>query len=135
MVSSSMNAPQIPLATYRLQFNRDFTFAHATQLVPYLAALGITHAYASPYLRARPGSTHGYDIIDHGSLNPEIGSDEDHRPWVGALHGRGMGHILDTVPNHMGVASNDNTWWNDVLENGPSSRYAGYFDIAWRSSP
>src|SRR5262249_15045976 len=101
---------------------------------PYWHDLGITHAYASPYLRARPGSTHGYDIIDHGSLNPEIGSDEDHSAWVAALHERGMGHILDTVPNHMGFASSDNAWWNDVLENGPSARFAGYFAIAWRPS-
>src|SRR5437660_2741588 len=132
MVSSSMNAPQIPLATYRLQFNRDFTFAHATQLVPYLAALGITHCYASPYLRARPGSTHGYDIIDHNLLNPEIGSTEDFEKFVAALRQHGMGHILDIVPNHMGVMGSDNAWWLDVLENGEASGYAEFFDIDWQ---
>src|SRR5213080_562932 len=131
MVSSSMTSPQIPLATYRLQFNRDFTFAHATQLVPYLAALGITHCYASPYLRARPGSTHGYDIIDHNLLNPENGNTEDFEQFVAALRQHGMGHILDIVPNHMGVMGSDNGWWLDVLENGEASAYADFFDIDW----
>ena len=103
--------------------------------MPYLRDLGITHAYASPYLKARPGSTHGYDIVDHGCLNPEIGTEEDYEAWVAALRDAGMGQILDTVPNHMGVGTNENAWWNDVLENGPASRYGAYFDIAWRSSP
>ena len=123
-----------PESTYRLQFHAGFTFRDATAIVPYLQALGITHCYASPYLKARPGSTHGYDIIDHGSLNPEIGTTEDYEEWVSALHEHGMGQIIDTVPNHMGVGTSDNLWWNDVLENGPASRYAPYFDIAWRSS-
>jgi len=127
-----MSSPQIPLATYRLQFNRDFTFADATQLVPYLASLGITHCYASPYLRARPGSTHGYDIIDHDLLNPEIGSTEDFEKFVAALRQHGMGHILDIVPNHMGVMGSDNGWWLDVLENGEASSYAEFFDIDWQ---
>ena len=127
-----MSSPQIPLATYRLQFNRDFTFADATQLVPYLAALGITHCYASPYLRARPGSTHGYDIIDHNLLNPEIGSAEDFEQFVAALRQHDMGHILDIVPNHMGVMGSDNGWWLDVLENGEASSYAEFFDIDWQ---
>jgi (1->4)-alpha-D-glucan 1-alpha-D-glucosylmutase len=126
-----MTKPTIPLSTYRLQFNRDFTFAQATELVPYLAALGITHCYASPYLRARPGSTHGYDIIDHNTLNPEIGSTEDFERFVETLHKHGMGQILDIVPNHMGVMGSDNAWWLDVLENGQSSDYADYFDIDW----
>src|SRR2546423_102502 len=127
-----MSSPQIPLATYRLQFNRDFTFADATKLIPYLAALGITHCYASPYLRARPGSTHGYDIIDHNLLNPEIGSTEDFDNFVAALRQHGMGHILDIVPNHMGVMGSDNGWWLDVLENGEASSYADFFDIDWQ---
>jgi (1->4)-alpha-D-glucan 1-alpha-D-glucosylmutase len=125
---------RFPEATYRLQFHAGFTFRDAQRLTPYLYDLGISHAYASPYLRARPGSTHGYDIVDHNGLNPEIGSQEDYNAWVESLRGHGMGHILDMVPNHMGVASNDNAWWNDVLENGPASRYAGYFDIAWRAN-
>src|SRR3954462_11834954 len=125
----------LPESTYWLQFHAGFTFRDAARIVPYLRDLGITHCYASPYLRARPGSTHGYDIIDHGSLNPEIGSPADYEAWVEASHRHGLGQILDTVPNHMGVATNDNAWWNDVLENGPASRYGGYFDIAWRASP
>src|SRR5262249_5301064 len=95
---------------------------------------GVTHCYASPYLKARPGSTHGYDITDHRRLNPEIGSDEDHAAWVAALHEAGLGQVLDIVPNHMGVG-NDNPWWQDVLENGPASPYAAYFDILWYASP
>jgi (1->4)-alpha-D-glucan 1-alpha-D-glucosylmutase len=117
-----------------MQFHAGFTFRDATQVVPYLAELGITHCYASPYLKARPGSNHGYDIVDHGALNPEIGEREDFDQFVAALHEHGLGQILDTVPNHMGVGTNDNPWWNDVLENGPASRYAACFDIAWRSS-
>jgi (1->4)-alpha-D-glucan 1-alpha-D-glucosylmutase len=124
-----------PESTYRLQFHAAFTFRDAARTVPYLRDLGVSHCYASPYLRARPGSTHGYDIIDHSSLNPEIGSEDDFNAWVVSLKEHGLGQILDTVPNHMGVATSDNAWWNDVLENGPASRFAGYFDIAWRSSP
>ncbi|EAR23430.1 malto-oligosyltrehalose synthase [Nitrococcus mobilis] len=125
-------ASAVPTATYRLQFNRDFTFAQATQLVAYLHDLGISHCYASPYLKARSGSAHGYDIIDHTALNPELGDDQDFERFVGALHGHGMGQILDIVPNHMGVMGSDNRWWLDVLENGRASPYAEYFDIDWR---
>jgi (1->4)-alpha-D-glucan 1-alpha-D-glucosylmutase len=127
-----MNATEIPLATYRLQFNRDFTFRQATEIVPYLAALGISHCYASPYLKARPGSTHGYDIIDHNQLNPEIGTAEEYDQFVEALHQHNMGQILDIVPNHMGVMGADNAWWLDVLENGQASNYAEFFDIDWQ---
>jgi (1->4)-alpha-D-glucan 1-alpha-D-glucosylmutase len=123
-----------PGSTYRLQFHSGFTFRDAARIAPYLSALGVTHCYASPYLKARPGSTHGYDIVDHGSLNPEIGSEEDYNAWIAALAENGLRQIADIVPNHMGVGSNDNAWWNDVLENGPASRFAGYFDIAWRAS-
>jgi (1->4)-alpha-D-glucan 1-alpha-D-glucosylmutase len=123
--------PKVPISTYRLQFNRDFTFRRAAELVPYLAALGISHCYASPYLRARPGSMHGYDIIDHNTLNPEIGSTDDYEYFVGELHRHGMGQILDIVPNHMGVMGADSAWWLDVLENGEASVYAEFFDIAW----
>jgi (1->4)-alpha-D-glucan 1-alpha-D-glucosylmutase len=121
----------IPRATYRLQLNRDFTFAQATAIVPYLAELGISHCYVSPCLKARPGSMHGYDIVDHNSLNPEIGSPEDFDRFVGTLHEHNMGLILDIVPNHMGVMGSDNAWWLDVLENGQSSVYASFFDIDW----
>ncbi|HXZ81300.1 MAG TPA: malto-oligosyltrehalose synthase [Terriglobales bacterium] len=126
-----MKARTIPVATYRLQFNREFTFRQAAELVPYLKELGISHCYASPYLRARPGSTHGYDIIDHNTLNPEIGSREDFEHFVSTLHEHGMSHILDVVPNHMGVMGSDNAWWLDVLEDGEASVYAEYFDIDW----
>ncbi|MGH9530564.1 MAG: malto-oligosyltrehalose synthase, partial [Terriglobales bacterium] len=126
-----MTKARIPLSTYRLQFSRDFTFAQATDLVPYLAALGVSHCYASPYLRARPGSTHGYDIIDHNKLNPEIGTYDDFERFVATLQHHGMGQILDIVPNHMGVMGTDNAWWLDVLENGEASDYAGFFDIDW----
>ena len=127
-----MNLPGIPSATYRLQFNRNFTFAQAAELVPYLAALGISHVYASPYLRARPGSMHGYDIIDHKQLNPEVGTPEEFERFVEALHQHGMGQILDIVPNHMAVMGSDNAWWLDVLENGENSNYAQFFDIDWQ---
>lgn len=123
--------PLIPRATYRLQFNRDFTFAAAAEIVPYLAGLGISHCYASPYLKARPGSSHGYDIVDHGAFNPEIGSPDDFERFVAALREHGMHHILDIVPNHMGVMGADNAWWLDVLENGPASAYGRFFDIDW----
>src|SRR6185437_1183557 len=125
------NSARIPLATYRMQFHHAFTFAQATEIVPYLAALGISHCYASPYLRARPGSMHGYDIIDHHHLNPEIGTAEEYDRFVAVLHEHGMGQILDIVPNHMGIMGSDNEWWLDVLENGESSNYADFFDIDW----
>jgi (1->4)-alpha-D-glucan 1-alpha-D-glucosylmutase len=121
----------IPLTTYRLQLNHNFTFAQATEIVPYLSTLGISHCYVSPCLKARAGSMHGYDIVDHNSLNPEIGSPEDFDRFVNALHKHGMGLILDIVPNHMGVMGSDNAWWLDVLENGESSVYASFFDIDW----
>ncbi len=123
---------QIPRATYRLQLNRDFTFNQAKAIVPYLSALGISHCYISPCLKARPGSLHGYDIVDHNSLNPEIGSPEEFDQFVTTLHEHDMGLILDIVPNHMGVMGGDNAWWLDVLENGEASPYACFFDIDWR---
>lgn len=121
----------VPTATYRFQFNKDFTFRNARDLVPYLSALGITHLYASPYFKAAPGSTHGYDICNHNELNPELGTTEDFEALVEALREHGMGQIVDFVPNHMGIAMGTNAWWQDVLENGPSSAYAPYFDIDW----
>ena len=121
----------IPRATYRVQLHRDFTFNDVTALVPYLDALGISHVYCSPYLRARPGSRHGYDIVDHRMLNPEIGSREDFDRMVEVLARHGMSHLCDVVPNHMAVMGADNAWWMDVLENGPSSAYSTFFDIDW----
>jgi (1->4)-alpha-D-glucan 1-alpha-D-glucosylmutase len=118
-------------ATYRLQFHGGFTFRDAAALVPYLADLGISHVYASPITEARPGSGHGYDIVNHNRLNPEIGTEEDFRALVATLHRHGMGLLLDFVPNHMGVGGRDNAWWLDVLEWGRESPFAGYFDINW----
>jgi len=123
--------PRVPVATYRLQFNARFTFEDARQILPYLEALGVSDVYTSSYLGARPGSMHGYDITNHNALNPEIGTQDAYDRFVGALHSRGMGQILDVVPNHMGIAAGCNPWWNDVLENGPSSPYAEFFDIDW----
>lgn len=123
----------IPRATYRLQLNRDFRLSQALDLLPYLDALGVSHCYLSPILKARPGSTHGYDITDHSSLNPEIAGAEDFEQFVAELDRRGMGQIMDIVPNHMGIMGADNHWWLDVLENGPASPFAGYFDIDWYS--
>lgn len=123
--------PRIPVATYRIQLNRTFTFQDATQLISYLDDLGITDLYCSPYFRAVPGSLHGYDVVDPTTLNPEIGSEDDYRAMIDELHRRGMGHLLDVVPNHMGITQQINAWWQDVLENGPISPYASFFDIDW----
>ena len=119
-----------PRATYRLQMTPTFGFRAAEAVVPYLAELGISHVYASPYLRARSGSQHGYDVIDYNALNPELGTDADHASWIASAQTAGLGHILDFVPNHMGVGA-DNPWWNDVLTWGERSPYAAYFDIDW----
>ncbi|MBU8542104.1 MULTISPECIES: malto-oligosyltrehalose synthase [Roseomonadaceae] len=128
-----MNETVIPRATYRLQFHAGFRFADAARLAPYLARLGISHVYASPWLKARPGSTHGYDIVDHAALNPELGSEADFRAMVAAFMENGLGQIVDFVPNHMGVGGADNPWWLHVLEWGPESDCAGWFDIDWRA--
>jgi maltooligosyltrehalose synthase len=127
-----MHPATLPTATYRLQFNAGFTFEDATGLVDYLGALGISHCYASNYLKAVPGSTHGYDVADPTQLNPEIGDERAYASWVATLRTHGMGHIIDLVPNHMGIARSANPWWQDVLENGESSRFAAVFDIDWQ---
>ncbi len=122
-----------PRATYRLQFNRDFTLRQAIALVPYLHELGISHLYASPLLKACAGSTHGYDVCDCSQLNPEIGTEAELESLVATLHAHDMGLVLDIVPNHM-AASPENPWWRDVLMHGRASRYANHFDIDWDSS-
>jgi (1->4)-alpha-D-glucan 1-alpha-D-glucosylmutase len=122
---------RIPVSTYRLQLHRGFTFRDAAALVPYLAQLGVTDCYCSPYLQARPGSLHGYDITDHTRLNPELGSEADYQALVDGLARHHMGQVLDFVPNHMGVHPVHNHWWRDVLENGHASPYARFFDIDW----
>jgi (1->4)-alpha-D-glucan 1-alpha-D-glucosylmutase len=124
--------PRIPICTYRLQFSRWFTFSEAREIVPYLHTLGVTDIYASPYFQASPDSLHGYDITDHNKLNAAIGSRADYDTWIAELRAHSMGQVLDFVPNHVGIADSRNQWWMDVLENGPSSRYAPYFDIDWR---
>ncbi|MGI8759509.1 MAG: malto-oligosyltrehalose synthase [Acidimicrobiales bacterium] len=119
-----------PLATYRLQLQPGFGFDDAAAVAPYLAALGITHVYTSPVLQAVPGSTHGYDVVDHSRVNDELGGEAAHRRFCSALAAAGLGQVLDIVPNHMAITTG-NAWWADVLENGPSSRWAAYFDVDW----
>jgi (1->4)-alpha-D-glucan 1-alpha-D-glucosylmutase len=120
-------------ATYRLQFHKDFGFDKAAQIAPYLARLGVSHIYASPWLKARPGSLHGYDIVDHHALNPELGCQAQFDAMIAAFRANGLRAIMDFVPNHMGVGGSDNPLWLDVLEWGPDSAHAGWFDIDWQS--
>ncbi|MBV9647721.1 MAG: malto-oligosyltrehalose synthase, partial [Candidatus Eremiobacteraeota bacterium] len=122
--------PTVPSATYRLQFHGGFRFTDAQRIVPYLHALGISHVYASPIFAARPGSTHGYDVVDHAALNPELGTRADFEDFVAELHRSAMGLVVDFVPNHTGIGA-ENPWWQDVLEWGRASPYAAFFDIDW----
>jgi len=122
-----------PRATYRLQMRAGFGFREAAAIAPYLARLGISHAYLSPIFKARTGSPHGYDITDHAELNPELGSEADYAAMIEAFQRDGLGCILDVVPNHMGVGGADNPLWLDALEWGQESRYAGWFDIDWQA--
>jgi len=122
---------RIPVSTYRLQFNSHFRFSDAREIISYLHSLGISDIYASPYFKASKGSLHGYDILDQNSLNPEVGSKDEYEALVGELKQWGMGQILDIVPNHMCIEGQGNAYWMDVLENGPSSPYARFFDIDW----
>src|SRR5215813_1894759 len=120
-----------PLSTYRLQFHSGFRFEDARGLAGYLHALGISHIYSSPVLRARAGSRHGYDITDHNQLNPEVGTLEDLQALVRELKSYGMGLVLDFVPNHMGTGFGSNPWLDDVLRNGRTSEFAEFFDLDW----
>ena len=120
-----------PTATYRLQFHKDFTFAHATSILPFLQSIGISHIYASPILKARPGSTHGYDTVDPTEINPELGGIEGFERFAAGIKAHGMELLLDIVPNHMGVGGADNPWWLSVLEWGELSPFADTFDIDW----
>ena len=122
-----------PRATYRIQLHKNFTFDDAAAIADYLAALGISHLYCSPYLQAAPGSMHGYDVVDCRRLNDELGGAPAHERMHAALRQHGVRQILDVVPNHMAIITPDNPWWWDVLENGPSSNYAAYFDVDWES--
>jgi (1->4)-alpha-D-glucan 1-alpha-D-glucosylmutase len=127
--------PAIPIATYRVQLTANFDFDAAAAVVPYLKALGITHLYASPFMKARKGSTHGYDIVDHTKINPELGGDAGFLRLSETLKAHDIGLILDFVPNHVGVHFADNPWWLDVLEWGPASPHAASFDIDWELLP
>jgi (1->4)-alpha-D-glucan 1-alpha-D-glucosylmutase len=131
LIEKALTGRRVPTATYRLQFNPHFTFQDACDLVSYLHALGISDCYASPVLRASAGSSHGYDVCDHSRLNPDLGGEEGFEAFAAALRAHGMGLILDAVPNHMGIADTSNAWWMDILENGPGSPYAPFFDIDW----
>jgi (1->4)-alpha-D-glucan 1-alpha-D-glucosylmutase len=126
-----LSTRRLPESTYRLQVHHAFTFRDARRIVDYLAALGVSDCYLSPYVMATPGTEHGYDIVNHNLLNPEIGSEQDYHAFVETLKSHGLGQIIDVVPNHMGVGSDENVWWTDVLENGPGSPYAAFFDIDW----
>jgi (1->4)-alpha-D-glucan 1-alpha-D-glucosylmutase len=130
-MAQQVQPPSPPRATYRVQLHGGFGFKEAASIVPYLAELGITHLYCSPYLQARAGSTHGYDIVDPARLNEELGGEEGHARLLDALRAHGMGHILDIVPNHMAINDSANAWWWDVLKNGHRSRFASFFDIDW----
>jgi (1->4)-alpha-D-glucan 1-alpha-D-glucosylmutase len=131
LVARLSEGRRVPLATYRLQMRREFTFRHAAAQADYLARLGVSDVYLSPVLQARPGSPHGYDICDHTHINPELGGEGGLAALAAALEAHGMGAVLDVVPNHMGINHPSNRWWQDVLENGASSHYSEYFDIDW----
>src|ERR1700678_4823896 len=120
-----------PRATYRLQLHAGFGFNDAAKIAPYLARLGVSHVYLSPIFKARPGSVHGYDVTDHNQLNPELGTENDFASMIDAFREHGLGRILDIVPNHVGVWGAENPLWLDVLEWGPYSQYAGWFDLDW----
>ena len=129
---TSLPVDSVPRATYRLQLTKDFTFRHAAALAPYLQRLGISHVYLSPILTARKGSTHGYDTVDHSEVNPELGTRAEFETMAGEFRERGIGIILDIVPNHMGIGGDENPYWLDVLKYGRASRYADWFDINWK---
>ena len=122
-----------PLSTYRLQLHKEFRFDDAAKASEYLKELGVSHVYCSPYLQAAPGSTHGYDVVDHERLNEELGGEHGHAQFCRRLRELGLGQVLDIVPNHMAIGPQNRNWW-DVLENGPSSRFSTWFDIDWHSA-
>lgn len=130
-LSCSHVPERVPHGTYRLQLHRHFTLDDAARIAPYLAALGVSDCYTSPIFRATEGSTHGYDVCDHNEIGPELGGDAAYRRFIAALRGHGLAHLVDFVPNHMGISTDLNPWWRDVLENGPCSVSARFFDIDW----
>src|SRR3954469_13208194 len=129
-IAAELAGVRLPLATYRVQLHKGFGFNAAASIAEYLDELGVTDLYTSPFLRAAPGSNHGYDVLDHQQLNPELGTPADHAAMCSAVREKGLGHLLDIVPNHMGIGSG-NSLWMDLLENGPSARAARYFDVEW----
>lgn len=131
MEGNAFDLKHAPTATYRVQLGPAFDFDDLALIVPYLEELGITHVYCSPYLQAMPGSTHGYDVVDHTSINSELGGTEAHSRMCEALAAHGMSHILDVVPNHMAIGGRASNWWWDVLKNGPQSPCARFFDVDW----
>src|SRR6266850_149853 len=127
-----MNRPRfVPVSTYRLQVHGGFTLMAARDVVPYLRRLGVGAVYTSPYFAAEPGSTHGYDVTNHNIINPEAGGERAHTLFTDAVRGAGMQHVVDFVPNHMGISTATNPWWRDVLANGPDAQSAHFFDIDW----
>lgn len=134
IIEKIINNIQIPSTVYRLQFNKDFTFRSAMEYISYFKELGIDAIYCSPYLKAKPGSLHGYNITDPSVINPELGSEDDFNAFCGMLEENGLSQIIDVVPNHMGIIGNGNPLWNDVLENGQASRFSDFFDIDWNPS-
>jgi (1->4)-alpha-D-glucan 1-alpha-D-glucosylmutase len=131
MMPSRERARFVPASTYRLQIHSAFTLAAARAIVPYLQRLGIGAVYTSPYFAAEPGSTHGYDVTNHNLINPEAGGLEAHTAFTDAVKAAGLQHIVDFVPNHMGISTATNPWWRDVLANGPDAPSARFFDIDW----
>ncbi len=131
MIELKPTSHAIPTATYRLQLQSQLRFEAAARLAPYLSNLGIGAAYASPFLRACQGSSHGYDVVDHGHVDPSLGTEEELGHFAQALAAEGLGLVADIVPNHMGITDPHNGWWQDVLVNGPASAFAHYFDIDW----
>jgi (1->4)-alpha-D-glucan 1-alpha-D-glucosylmutase len=129
--SSTQLVDGVPTSTYRLQLHAGFPFGDAAKIVDYLAQLGVGAVYTSPTTHAEHGSTHGYNVVDHGVINPELGGKDGHEQLIAAIRAKGLGHLLDFVPNHVGIGSGENKWWQDVLENGPASLYADNFDVDW----
>jgi (1->4)-alpha-D-glucan 1-alpha-D-glucosylmutase len=132
MESTKITSERVPASTYRLQFNHLFTFENAAGIVGYLSDLGVSDCYSSPVQKARPGSLHGYDVVDHTKLNPEVGTEEEFQRFARQLRQREMGLLMDVVPNHMCIAGSENGWWLDLLEHGPGSPFARFFDVDWR---
>jgi len=121
----------IPSCTYRIQLCPEFGFHDVIRIASYLSGLGISHVYLSPVLQAAAGSTHGYDVVDPGKVNGDLGGEEGFKKMIEVLEAEGLGVVIDIVPNHMAISGTENRWWQDVLENGPSSTYAAFFDVEW----